>query len=164
MWYRHAVPARAATWGYMAHEYNSAMAFSSTSPMMRMVVGSVSTSIDVDAFANSTTGTIVAFSMMALPSWVDAPTPVLGIRGKTTASEMGVTGGSSAVLADDGMVRGPGTAAPVPPPCCNFVRLHALCCHLGTCCPSSVAIPLPRLKLLGIGLQPALGPVNSNTG
>ena len=67
MWYRHA--ARAATWGYTAHEYNSAMAFSSASPMVRVVVvGSVSTSMDVDTFAASTVGTVTVFSMMALPS------------------------------------------------------------------------------------------------
>ena len=132
--------------------------------MVRTVVGSVSTSIDVNAFANGTAATIAAFSMMASPSWVDVLTPGLGNGGKTVAHERGAMGGSSAILADDGMVRGPGTAAPVPPPWRDFTRSHTLGCHLGACCLSGVAIPLPRLKLLGIGLQLALGPVDSNTG
>ena len=68
IWYKQA--ARAATWGYTAHEYNSAVAFSSTSPMVKVVVvvGSVSTPMDVGTFATGTAGTVMAFSMMALPS------------------------------------------------------------------------------------------------
>ena len=54
--------------GYTAHKYNLAVAFSSTSPMVRTVVGSVLTSIDVDTFADSARGTIATFSMMASPS------------------------------------------------------------------------------------------------
>ena len=69
----------------MAQVYSSAMAFSSTSHIVRVAVGSMSTSIDVDVLADSVMGTVVAFSMMALPSWVDTPMPKLGIGGTTTA-------------------------------------------------------------------------------
>ena len=99
----------------MAHKYSLAVAFSSTSPMVRTVVGSVSTSIDVDVFADGPAGTIVTFSMMVLPSWVDTLVPRLGIRGKTIAPVMGAMGDSLAILADDGVVGHLGTAAPPPP-------------------------------------------------
>ena len=99
----------------MAHVYNSAVAFSSTSPMVRVVVGSMSTSIDVDTFANGAMSIVATFSMMALPSCVDTPMSKLGIGRKTMAPEMGAASGSLAILADDGVVRGLGTAAPVPP-------------------------------------------------
>ena len=93
--------------------------------------------------------------------------PRLGIGGKTMAPEMGAMrcmGGHLAVLADDGVVGGLGTAAPVPHPARLHKVMHSwlLPGGLGAFCPSGVAIPLPGVKLLGIELQPLLG-VNGNT-
>jgi len=42
--------------------------------------------------------------------------PKLGTGGNAAAPELGAVGGKSAVLADDGMVGGPGMAAVAPSP------------------------------------------------
>ena len=79
------------------------------------------------------------------------------------------TGGNAMALKMGAMLKcvleGPGTAAPVPPPGAALRGRAGLAAARARASRAvQLCMPLPRLEVLGVGLQPALGPVGGDAG